>query len=142
MVDIYYEDIDSLTLNEEGISGWLESIVRSEEQVLGPLTLIFCSDDFLLDMNREHLNHDYFTDIITFNYCDENTVSGDLFISLDRVKDNAATLDVAFEKELLRVCAHGVLHLLGFNDKTDEEVAEMRSREDRALSDVNFECFT
>ncbi len=93
-----------------------------------------CSDEELLEINIKHLNHDYYTDIITFDYSRGNRISGELFISLDRVKDNAESLAVTYELELTRVLAHGILHLTGLKDKTEEEISEMRSKEDEVLA--------
>ena len=97
------------------------------------LHIIFCSDDYLLDINKKYLNHDYFTDIITFNYNENNTIIGDLFISVDRVKENAKELKVDFNNELFRVIIHGVLHLCGYNDKTQDQLKEIRTKEDEFL---------
>ena len=94
---------------------------------------MFCSDSFLLDLNKKHLGHDYFTDIITFSYTVNNKISGDLFISVDRVKENSLKECVSFEKELERVVYHGVLHLCGYKDKTEKEIKEMRSKENYYL---------
>ena len=92
------------------------------------------SDNELLLINNKHLNHDYYTDIITFDYSRGNRISGELFISVERVKDNAVTLGLTYESELSRVIAHGILHLIGFKDKTKEEAAVMRSKEDEVLA--------
>ena len=119
---------------ENRTSIWLTKLVESHEKKVGELNYIFCSDDYLLKMNQEHLNHDYFTDIITFDYCEKDVVSGDLFISIDRTKENAKTFGKTQINELNRVIAHGLLHLLGFNDKTAEDIAEMRSMEEEALN--------
>ena len=96
-----------------------------------------CTDEELLAINIKHLQHDYYTDIITFDYSKGTKISGELFISIDRVKDNAAALGVAIEVELRRVIAHGLLHLLGFKDKSDEEVVEMRMKEDEVLAYID-----
>jgi rRNA maturation RNase YbeY len=101
---------------------------------LGDVTLIFCTDEELLAINKEHLAHDYYTDIITFNYNTDSLLSGDLFISVDRVTDNAQLLGVSMEEELHRVCYHGVLHLVGYNDKTDDEIKVMRAKENFYLN--------
>ncbi len=132
MVNIFYEDIENLDLDSAFLERWLSKVCTSEGKPLGELILIFCSDNYLLDMNVKHLNHDYFTDIITFDYTDEE-VSGDLFISVERVKENAESHKTEFVNELYRVIVHGVLHLLGYSDKSDEEVVLMRKREDVAL---------
>ena len=93
------------------------------------ISIIFCSDDYLLKINQDYLNHDYFTDIITFDYCEGNSVSGDLFISIDMIRANAEKFGVEFIDELHRVIIHGVMHLVGFKDKTDEEAQVMRTQE-------------
>lgn len=130
----------------------MDAAVRAEGCRGGEVSVIFCSDDYLLGINREYLNHDYYTDIITFDYCEteeffdfgeeeaaaepeeKRTVSGDLFISIDTVRSNAEIYKVSFERELERVMIHGILHLIGYNDKSDAERTEMRSKEDEYLS--------
>lgn len=134
MLEIYFEDTEVLDVSPEFFVSWLSCVVDKEGFSLGELSLIFCSDSFLLEMNKKHLNHDYYTDIITFDYSEGNIVSGDLFISIDRVKDNAITNKEMFHVELNRVVGHGVLHLIGYNDKTDEEQIEMSQKENWALS--------
>ena len=119
---------------ESRISSWLNKLVERHEKKIGELNYIFCSDDYLLKMNQEHLNHDYFTDIITFDYCEKDVVSGDLFISIERTKENAKTFGTTQINELNRVIAHGLLHLLGFKDKTSQDIAEMRRMEEKALN--------
>ena len=133
--DIIYNfiDIEIPDFNPEFFSLWLKRIVVDHDWELGDLSYIFCSDDYLLDMNREHLNHDYYTDIITFNYNEGVSLSGDLFISYDRVVDNARDLGTDHFDELCRVMAHGVLHLLGFDDKTEKDVEQMRDKENECL---------
>jgi probable rRNA maturation factor len=115
------------------IASWLKSIATSHKESIGDLQYVFCTDQELLQMNRQFLNHDYFTDIITFDYSDEKGVSGDLYISIDRIKDNAKQLGVAFNEELHRVLAHGLLHLIGFKDKSKKDKALMRQEEDKSL---------
>lgn len=119
--------------DKERITIWLEHVIGIKHKFPGDLTFIFCSDDYLLEINKQYLQHDTYTDIITFNYNDGHYVSGDIFISVDRVKENAATYKVNFEDELHRVMAHGVLHLLGYNDKSKKDEAEMRKMEEMAL---------
>lgn len=138
MVDFVFEDVSKLDLDFSQIASWYTSIALQENKELGELTLIFCSDDYLLDINREHLNHDYFTDIITFDYSDFPIVSGDLFISIDRVKENAVDFNVSFEHELHRVIIHGFLHLCGYLDKSEEDELIMRSKENQALNLIGF----
>jgi probable rRNA maturation factor len=111
------------------ISAWIEATVEKEGKKLGSISYVFCSDDYLHKINMEYLEHDTLTDIITFPY-NENPIEGDIFISIDRVSDNASDLKISFEKELNRVLIHGVLHLCGYRDETDEEEAQMRQKED------------
>lgn len=135
MVEIHYEDIDEIPgINPEFLFAWFTHVCQIESKELGDVNVIFCSDDFLLEMNREHLKHDYFTDIITFDYSEFPMVSGDLFVSVDRVADNANELGVAFLDELNRVCVHGVLHLCGYKDKSSEDERMMRQKEDEMLA--------
>ena len=128
------EDISFALDSEKKTSTWLVNIINRHNKKLGELNYIFCSDDYLLKMNQEHLNHDYFTDIITFDYCHNDVISGDLFISVDRTKENAKTFGKTESNEVNRVIAHGLLHLLGFSDKTAEDIVEMRSMEEEALN--------
>ena len=127
------EDISFALGSENTISNWLLKLVELHNKKLGELNYIFCSDDYLWKLNQQHLKHDYFTDIITFDYCDKDLISGDLFISIERIKENAKTFRKTESNELNRVIAHGLLHLLGFTDKTAEDIVEMRSMEDKAL---------
>jgi len=138
VVEIYFEETEVLDLNSEFFVLWLSKVCSEEQQELGDLTLVFCSDEYLLEVNKKHLNHDYYTDIITFDYTDE-VVSGDLFISIDRVRENAKGNSVTFSKELHRVIVHGVLHLLGYGDKTEEEKFMMRLLENKYLEFVSRE---
>ena len=138
MLEIVFEDVDAVSFEHSSILDWYSKVANQEEKVLGDLTIIFCSDDYLLEVNREHLNHDYYTDIITFDYSDFPTVSGDLFISVDRVKENAIDFNASFEHELHRVIIHGFLHLCGYFDKTNEDELLMRSKENQALSLIGF----
>lgn len=131
----FYEDTPDLNLPEEAYLSWLEPIITAHQHTLATLNYIFCSDDYLLEINKEYLNHDYYTDIITFDNTDEaGLIEGDIFISVDRVKENAENNSVDFMIELNRVIVHGLLHLLGFKDKSEEEKKEMRKNEDACLS--------
>ncbi len=112
----------------------LEIVVSEYGCELDELSYIFCADDYLLKVNQDFLDHDYYTDIITFDYCEEKLIAGDLFISIDRVRENADSNQVTFENELCRVMFHGVLHLLGFGDKSPEEELQMRALESKCLS--------
>ena len=134
--NIFFHTVEiSFTLESENrTSSWLAALVERHDKKIGELNYIFCSDDYLLKMNQEHLNHDYFTDIITFDYCEKDVISGDLFISIDRTKENAKTFRKTQINELNRVIAHGLLHLLGFKDKTSRDSAEMRRMEEEALN--------
>jgi rRNA maturation RNase YbeY len=133
MIEFALQDVKVPGLNPELFVLWLEETVIEEGFVVGDIALVFCSDDYLLDMNKQYLNHDYYTDIITFDYTENEVVSGDLFISIDRIIDNSNVLNTDYDQELRRVCVHGVLHLCGYKDKTEEEVVLMRSKEDYYL---------
>ncbi len=134
MVDVFFEDIDEVPgVNPEFLFAWYTNVCEVEGKSLGDVSLIFCSDEHLLQMNKEYLDHDYYTDIITFDYTEGSLVSGDLFISIDRVLDNANQFNVAFQDELHRVCVHGLLHLCGYKDKSDSEELLMRSKENQML---------
>lgn len=133
MVDINYEETENLGLSPDFFVEWFNKVTTREGKLLDEITIIFCSDEYLLQMNREHLDHDYYTDIITFDYCWEDHVAGDLFISVDRVRDNASSYNASFEDELNRVIIHGVLHLCGYKDKSEEDELLMRSKENEAL---------
>lgn len=117
-------------LYERLLTEWLSDVVRNEGGVLGEITIVFMNDNELLEYNKEYLKHNYYTDIITFDYTESGAVSGDLLISVDRVRDNASNLSQSFIDELHRVCVHGVLHLLGYRDKTPEDQKVMRLKED------------
>ncbi len=124
-----------LTGESEGaILAWIRSVAADYGKKLGDITYIFCNDERILAVNREFLQHDYYTDIITFDYSAGNTISGDIFISLDTVRTNAEDVGVTFEEELYRILIHGILHLTGQEDKTPETRAEMTRKEDLALS--------
>ena len=128
------QDISFTLESEKATANWLVMLVEGQNKKVGELNYIFCSDDYLLKMNQEHLKHDYFTDIITFDYCENDLISGDLFISIDRTNENAKTFGKTQINELNRVIAHGLLHLLGFKDKTVKDISEMRSMEEEALN--------
>ena len=121
------------------VRSWLTRVVESHSLEVGEIAVIFCSDEYLLELNRSALDHDYYTDIITFDHCVGDIVSGDLYISVDRVKDNAHIHRMAFRQEMLRVCVHGILHLCGQGDKTESEALQMRQKEDHWLSVFHVE---
>ena len=133
MIQFFFENIDEITL-PPNTENWLKELIISEDKKPGEINYIFCNDDHLLQVNKDFLNHDYYTDVITFDYVKGKTISADIFVSLPRILDNSSTLSNAFNSELLRVLAHGVLHLCGYKDKTDEEITEMRQKEDYYLS--------
>lgn len=135
MINYHTEDLDFELQQADSVSGWISQVVKDESKGLSSLTYIFCTDDYLLSINKQHLDHDFYTDVITFDYSDGSpTLSGDIFISIDRVKDNAKQLSETFNNELHRVMVHGVLHLCGYKDKTEGEEKEMRMKEDHYLS--------
>jgi probable rRNA maturation factor len=112
----------------------IRDLFKKEKTRLDQLTFIFCSDEYLLEINKQHLNHNYYTDIITFDLSETpDAVTGEIYISIDRVKDNAQTYRVSFKQELLRVIFHGALHLCGYKDKTEKDQALMRKAEDKYL---------
>lgn len=131
-IHFFTEELDFQIADEEKYRLWILGAIARENQVAENINYIFCSDDYLLALNKEHLQHDYYTDVISFPYSTD-PVEGDIFISIDRVKDNAVTLEVDFKKELSRVMIHGVLHFLGYGDKSEEEVVIMRTKEDEYL---------
>ena len=123
MVSYFTEDCKFAFKEKRLTSRWLKFVAESESKRLGDISVIFCSDNYILDVNIKYLQHDYYTDIITFDYCEGNRLSGDLFISVDSVPD-----------ELNRVIVHGLLHLIGYDDHTDEDIAQMRAKENYYLS--------
>lgn len=135
-IHFFSEDVEFKLKHKTILRNWISSIIKSENKSLEEINYIFCSDEYLLDINRQYLDHDYYTDIITFDNREkvEEPILSDIFISIDRIKDNAETLGHEFSKELHRVLIHGVLHLLGHGDKTEQQQAEMRKREEASLS--------
>lgn len=128
MIEYHYET--NVQLEDELLySDWINRIMVSERFRLGSICYIFCDDEYLLELNIRHLKHDTLTDIITFDYTENQTLAGDIFISYERVVDNALKYKVAIEEELKRVMAHGLLHMMGYNDKTNEEKTTMREKE-------------
>ncbi len=129
----YSENVDFPSINKLVITQWVKEVICHYKCKGGNINFIFCNDNYLLDINKQFLNHDYYTDIITFNYSTSKKISGDLFISLDTVFSNSEKFKSSFTTELHRVMIHGVLHLLGFNDKTKQEEISMRENEDFCL---------
>ena len=132
---ISFQSENGFTLkNPDLFEQWIVGEILSNDKVVGELNYIFCDDDYLLKINIEHLDHDTLTDIITFDYCEDEFVHGDIFISTNMVENNAKEYGVSFNEELSRVMIHGVHHLLGQGDKTEEDASEMRVKENHSLS--------
>ena len=129
MIQFFFENINEITL-PPNTENWLKELIISEDKKPGEINYIFCDDDHLLQVNKDFLNHDYYTDVITFDYVKGKTISADIFVSLPRIFDNASTLSKNFEDEFHRVLAHGILHLCGYKDKTEADEKQMRSKED------------
>ncbi|QQU03406.1 rRNA maturation RNase YbeY [Myroides odoratus] len=138
MITFNYE-LDFSLQQEEQYEAWIESIIASEGFLTGEINYIFCTDEYLHDINVKYLDHDTLTDIISFDYTENQVVGGDIFISIERVRDNAADFEVAFDVELLRVMAHGVLHYCGYKDKGDEDEALMRQKEEEKMKMFHVE---
>ncbi len=134
MITYHDEDTSFLFKEKAKNNKWLRLVAESEIKKLGDIAIVFCSDNYILDINLKYLQHDYFTDIITFDYCEGSVLSGDLFISVDSVKENASLYGTEFQDELNRVMVHGLLHLVGYDDHTDEEKKLMREKEDYYLN--------
>ena len=136
MINFNYE-LDFKLTNEEELSNWISSVISAEEFREGDINYIFCNDKYLHKLNVEFLNHDTLTDIISFEYKVGKELHGDIYISIERVKENASDFKVSFEDELNRVLVHGVLHYCGYKDKSDEDVRTMRGKENYYLSQLN-----
>ena len=136
-IQFYSEEIPFVLKKKLALKKWIQNCIQNEQKKLGEIVYIFCSDSHLYKMNVQYLNHDTYTDIITFDYSENEHVSGDLFISIDRVKENAEKLNIAFELELNRVMIHGVLHLCGYQDKSKSDSQVMRNKEDYYLAHFN-----
>lgn len=121
-------------INQTAVNEWIAQVAQHHGRVVGDLTYIFCNDEKILEVNRQYLQHDYFTDIITFDYSSRKRISGDMFISLDTIKSNAELFERAYNEELMRVVIHGVLHLCGINDKGPGEREIMEMHENEALA--------
>lgn len=132
MISFNYE-LDFTLDQEEVYASWIENIIESENKILGEISYIFCDDDFLHNINMQYLNHDTLTDIISFDYTEGDVISGDIFISVERVEDNANDFNVSFDEELKRVLAHGILHYCGYKDKSDSDALLMRAKEEEKI---------
>jgi len=133
-IHYFTENVENPILDEENTSKWIESVIKAENCYVGNINYIFCNDSYLLEINKEHLEHDFYTDIITFDLSDnKNEISGDIYMSHDRALENAKTLDIEINTEIQRLLIHGILHLIGYNDKTKEDKQEIRNKEDQYL---------
>ena len=134
MIQYNCDSVEMPKFDERKVGRWIRAVAADYGFTVGNINYIFCSDERELAVNREFLGHDYYTDVITFDYSTPSTLNGDIFISLDTVRSNAETVGVPFEQELLRILIHGVLHLTGQGDKTPETKAQMTEKENRALA--------
>lgn len=138
MINFNYETDFELS-NEDQFAAWISSVIRSENKSEGEISYIFCDDEYLLNLNISYLNHDTLTDIISFDYSVGNEIGGDIFISIERVRENAVEFNIDFEQELKRVMSHGVLHYCGYKDKTETDESVMRNKEDEKISMFHVE---
>ena len=138
MITYQTDGVKMPAIKRREISAWVKSVAQSLGKKVGDVAYIFCNDEKILEVNREYLQHDYYTDIITFDYTEENVISGDLFISLDTVRTNAEQFNQPYERELHRVIIHGILHLCGINDKGPGEREIMEAEENKALALINL----
>ena len=134
MISYFNQDIDFKLKGKLINNQWLKLVAESEIRRIGDVNIIFCSDNYILDVNMKYLGHDYFTDIITFDYCEKDRLNGDLFISIDSVRENALHYGTEFETELNRVMVHGILHLIGYDDHSKKDIKVMRDKEDYYIS--------
>ena len=141
MITYHSENISFNLKGKREINNWIKSVVsdlqfslKMSNYKVGDINIVFCNDTYLLEINQKYLNHNYFTDIITFDYSENGIISGDLFISVDTVRENSLKFKVSFDEEIKRVIIHGVLHLLGYKDKTKSEKLKMKDAENMALS--------
>jgi len=140
MIRFFQEDTVFNISHKALYKEWLKHTALTENRSIGTINVIFCSDPYLLKINQEFLSHDYFTDIITFDYCEGSVLSGDLYISIDTVRENASFYNTSFTQELSRVIVHGLLHLIGYDDHTDSDIEVMRSKENYYLT-LLPDCF-
>ena len=136
-IHFFNEDLPLPKLKKRLTANWLKEVILFEGKRVGEVSFIFCSDAYLLDVNKKFLDHDYYTDVITFDYVEGNVISGDIFISLDRISENANSLNISFFDELNRIMVHGVLHLLGYKDKSKKDKSLMTEREDFYIKLLN-----
>lgn len=138
-VDFFCEDVERPRVKYIALKNWIKSVIESHKKKVGKIAYVFCSDEFLLNMNKEYLKHDYYTDVITFDNTEDEKgkISGEIYISVDRVAENAKTYNTE-DTEIFRVIIHAILHLLGYDDKTPEEQEKMRAMEDKSLAMPEF----
>ena len=135
MIEYQYIECDEIITSEE-ISLWLSNVIKEEGKKIGELVYVLCKDEYLLEKNIQFLNHDTLTDVITFDYCENDLINGDILISTDRVEENAKTYEVNYLTELHRVMVHGLLHLLGYKDKKKKDAKTMREKENYYLNKI------
>ena len=133
-ISFHNESVNNKTPSKRLLKAWIKEFVSNHGKKVGELAFVFCSDEKILEINQNFLQHDYYTDIITFDYSEGEVISGDIFISVERVLENAASHQVDYNTELLRVLSHGVLHLIGFQDKEEKKKVEMTRNEDLCMS--------
>ena len=133
-ISFHSEGVSTKTPSKRLLKAWIKEFVSNHGKKVGELAFVFCSDEKILEVNQNFLQHDYYTDIITFDYCEGEIVSGDIFISVERVKENATSHNAEYNTEIIRVLAHGVLHLIGFQDKSPKKKKEMTENEDLCIS--------
>lgn len=133
-IQFFSEDVGLPKIGKRKAANWIKGVIASEGKRVGDISFIFCSDEYLLDVNRKYLNHDYYTDIITFDDVDGSVINGDIFISVDSVAENAKEFGTSFENEMHRIIVHGVLHLLGYKDKRKKDKLLMTEKEDFYLN--------
>lgn len=133
-INFYFENVPRIVIFQNSIKEFVGNIIQKENRRFGEIGVIFCNDVYLLEINKSFLNHDFFTDIVTFDNSDVNEIAGELYISIDRVKENSVEYNQKFKVELVRVIFHGILHLLGYHDQTPGEKAIMRGKEDEYLA--------
>ena len=133
MIAYYTEDVKMPTFPKRKMNAWIKSVANKYKKNVGEIAYIFCSDKKILEVNKQYLQHDYYTDIITFDYCERDVLNGDIFISIETVSSNAEQFRVSFEEELRRILIHGILHLCGQDDKTPALRAEITKKENEAL---------
>ena len=136
-IKYFNEDVPLTKIKKRRTSNWIKETILLEEKIVGDVSFIFCSDNYLLEVNKKYLTHDYYTDIITFDYVEGELISGDIFISTDRVKENAKEFSTTMENELNRILIHGILHLLGYKDKIKKDKELMTFKEDYYLNVLN-----